>query len=249
MDRNSDGTFAKGRINENKGQTIRQNICAECGISFIRKTPVKSGVHKGRFVYSRVKYCEQHKYLSRWNSERASKAGKASQANGTYEKTLKKWRANGGRTWNLGQGQGSTRAKNMKARHLIRILKKKINNLNPKTRKIYTLSTPRIKKTPEELLARKRFGNQRYKANKRNAEGTHTFKEWEMLKEYYNYMCLCCKRFEPEIKLSEDHIFPLSLGGSDMIENIQPLCVSCNTRKHARFIDYRGEVNRISLVN
>lgn len=89
-------------------------------------------------------------------------------------------------------------------------------------------------------LQKKRFRNQRYKASKRNAQGSHTFEEWQLLKETYQYICLCCKKQEPEITLSEDHIIPLSMGGNDSIENIQPLCVSCNTRKHARVIDYRS---------
>ena len=89
-------------------------------------------------------------------------------------------------------------------------------------------------------LEKKRFTNQRYKARKRNALGSHTFEEWQLLKEFYKYMCLCCKQTEPNIKLTEDHIIPLSKGGSDYIENIQPLCTSCNTKKFTKYINYRG---------
>ena len=83
------------------------------------------------------------------------------------------------------------------------------------------------------------FWNLKRRAIKLNAEGSHTFKEWEELKEKYNYMCLCCKKSEPEIKLTEDHICPLSKGGTDFIENIQPLCMSCNSKKWKKIWDLR----------
>jgi 5-methylcytosine-specific restriction endonuclease McrA len=87
-------------------------------------------------------------------------------------------------------------------------------------------------------LEKKRFTNMRYKARKIEAEGSHTFGEWEHLKKQYGYICPMCGKNEPDIKLTEDHIIPLSKGGSDNIENIQPLCVACNTRKHTKTIKF-----------
>ena len=78
-----------------------------------------------------------------------------------------------------------------------------------------------------------------YRARKAGSEGTHTSTEWENLKRQFSYTCLCCKRPEPEIKLEADHIKPLSKGGSNDIGNIQPLCRSCNARKHDKNVDFR----------
>ena len=73
-----------------------------------------------------------------------------------------------------------------------------------------------------------------YKIRRKGATGSHTLKEWEILKAQYNWTCPICKKREPNIKLTEDHIIPLSKGGSNNIENIQPLCRSCNSSKGAK---------------
>lgn len=73
---------------------------------------------------------------------------------------------------------------------------------------------------------------------KRSNGGCHTYDEWEALKLHYGYECPCCKKREPEIKLTEDHIVPVSKGGTDNIENIQPLCLLCNIRKHTKVVKY-----------
>ena len=72
-----------------------------------------------------------------------------------------------------------------------------------------------------------------------NAQGSfHTFGEWETLKAQYNWTCPACHKQEPIIKLTEDHIVPVSKGGGDNIQNIQPLCKSCNCRKMTKIIKY-----------
>lgn len=82
-----------------------------------------------------------------------------------------------------------------------------------------------------------------YKATRRaylnKVSGKITAQEWQDLKKFYNHTCLKCGRKEPEIKLTLDHVMPVSKGGSNTIQNAQPLCLSCNSGKKDRYADYR----------
>ena len=89
-------------------------------------------------------------------------------------------------------------------------------------------------KHPEKVA----FYSRTRRYRKKSSVGTHTLKEWEEMKFRYGYMCLCCKKVEPEIKLTEDHIIPLVKGGSNNIDNIQPLCGICNAQKYTKVINY-----------
>ncbi len=74
----------------------------------------------------------------------------------------------------------------------------------------------------------------------RNTPGYFSLEDWKRLKQYCTSSCVCCGRFEPEIKLTIDHIKPLIKGGTNYIENIQPLCGSCNSKKSTREIKFIG---------
>lgn len=82
-----------------------------------------------------------------------------------------------------------------------------------------------VKNNPERIAHLKA---RRY-ALEKGAIGSHSFEEWSELKSSYGNVCAFCGSNE---QLTKDHIIPLSKGGSDYIENIQPLCRSCNSRKH-----------------
>ena len=91
-----------------------------------------------------------------------------------------------------------------------------------------------IKKHPEKPSEYTR--NRR--ALKAGAVGSHTKEQFYALCRSFGNFCLCCFEEKP---LTEDHVVPLTKGGSNYIENIQPLCVSCNSRKrNLHDTDYRA---------
>ena len=94
----------------------------------------------------------------------------------------------------------------------------------------------RNKKYKELHPEKDRQYRQNRRARKLNAGGSFTAKEWLELCEKYNHICLCCKEKKP---LTIDHVIPLSKGGSNSIDNIQPLCKSCNSSKRVSSTDYR----------
>ena len=81
-----------------------------------------------------------------------------------------------------------------------------------------------------------RLNRQRYRARLSAAHGSFSQDEWQQLCEQYEYRCACCGEKKP---LTVDHVIPLSRGGSNAIENIQPLCRTCNSSKKDKHIDYR----------
>lgn len=77
---------------------------------------------------------------------------------------------------------------------------------------------------------------QRQRARRRASEGSYSTAEWDALRAQYQHRCLACGE---QRLLTPDHIVPISKGGTSYIENIQPLCLSCNHRKSTQTIDYR----------
>jgi len=71
------------------------------------------------------------------------------------------------------------------------------------------------------------------KAKRRGAIGSFTPNEWSMKLAEYGGKCAYCGATE---NLEIDHIRPISMGGTNTIDNVQPLCRSCNASKGARYV-------------
>lgn len=83
----------------------------------------------------------------------------------------------------------------------------------------------------------RKAGKHNRRAAERRVPGKFTGAEFKALCEKYGNKCLCCGSTG---KLSADHVIPISKGGSNLIENIQPLCMPCNAKKHVATVDYRN---------
>lgn len=92
-----------------------------------------------------------------------------------------------------------------------------------------------IESNPDKVNA----GIHRRRTRKTNAGGSYTADEWKALCNHYGNKCLRCGR--DDVKLTFDHVLPVSKGGTSDISNGQPLCKSCNSAKKDRHIDYRHD--------
>ena len=111
-----------------------------------------------------------------------------------------------------------------------------------RSREWYALNKERVRKefaqkmaTDKVAKANKLANEHKYRAAK-IAAGTFTGEEWKALCDAVGNICLCCGEAK---KLTVDHIVPISKGGANTIDNLQPLCKSCNSSKKAKIVDYR----------
>lgn len=71
------------------------------------------------------------------------------------------------------------------------------------------------------------------------ALGTHSKEEWESLLSACGYKCVRCGYANGTIV--KDHVVPVYQGGSDAIDNLQPLCIRCNSQKGPDSTDHAAK--------
>lgn len=72
--------------------------------------------------------------------------------------------------------------------------------------------------------------------------------EWMQMVLFFKNLCCNCEGEVIGDIPTKDHIIPITLGGTNNIRNIQPLCRQCNVRKK-NCIDYRENFcNKHSLI-
>ena len=136
-----------------------------------------------------------------------------------------------------------------KSKEVIKARAKAWNLANPERHKEHLA---KCKSNPSRILMEKEKAKEWRKKNKEKLNvkwhqrralkkgngGKHTLAEWKEVKRAFGYKCACCHRPESEVKLTKDHIVPISKGGTDNIQNIQPLCSKCNSKKLNKTIIY-----------
>lgn len=77
---------------------------------------------------------------------------------------------------------------------------------------------------------------------------TLTFEQWQKILKYQKNKCVGCnKKFTKRRPPTRDHIIPISKGGGLTYENVQALCLSCNSRKRDK-IDHNKIISWGVLV-
>ena len=63
----------------------------------------------------------------------------------------------------------------------------------------------------------------------------YSISEWNAVCARFAFRCAACHQAKA---LTPDHMIPITRGGSDTIDNIQPLCFACNAKKKQTAICY-----------
>ena len=97
------------------------------------------------------------------------------------------------------------------------------------------IATRKRNRSTEEYRLFVNFHSAKRRAMKQNVVHEFTKKEWQEKLSLTNGICPTCKENVGLERISLDHIFPISKaekGRVYTIEDVQPLCIRCNTKKN-----------------
>lgn len=81
-------------------------------------------------------------------------------------------------------------------------------------------------RNPEKV---KMYWQKRYARKRGSVINDFTVEQWQLLLQIFESRCAYCLKFMD--KPTQDHVVPLSKGGSHTLTNIVPACQSCNSKK------------------
>lgn len=110
---------------------------------------------------------------------------------------------------------------------------------------------------PQETFSHEKHYNGYYDSSRVNArkrqyrltiareKGRHTKKQWLEMVSFFENTCCRCLGESNLSYVEKDHILPIYMGGSDGLDNLQPLCARCNSSKGNEQIDWRPQLAEI----
>lgn len=101
---------------------------------------------------------------------------------------------------------------------------------HPEAHKLNTLRWR--KNNPARLREHGRVADHRRRARQHALPATLTTAQWLQILEGYGNCCAYCGK--GGMKLTQDHVVPVSKGGGTTADNIVPACKPCNSKKGAR---------------
>jgi len=104
--------------------------------------------------------------------------------------------------------------------------------------KYRAIHSDRVKESKQKYLSteqgklKRALKEQRRRHKIKYTDNTLVSEQWHEILQHQNNMCAGCgTKFTHTKKATIDHIFPLNLGGGLTKDNVQALCLSCNSSK------------------
>lgn len=222
--------------------TITEKLCTKCGLvkpasEFYKMPEVKSGLRsdcKTCVTASQKAHASQHGSWASRNKEKVNARERVRHAQNPERRNAITRRWQEGNRHYFAEWAKSNPDKVREAQNRFRKTDKakaiRLRRRQSPQGQAYEREYQRTHKQERAIREQKR------RALKKGSGGSFSLIEWRELCERFGNKCLACCQSQ---KLTVDHVIPISKGGSNFIENIQPLCMKCNLEKGTQSTDYR----------